>query len=191
MPILNKTCSKCKLEKPLSEFYKKEGGKFGVMHACKECIKKYRRTFYSNHREHVNQVNKKHYKTEKAKQSRDKRRATKKYKQARRKYWLKAKYNISPDVYKQLLEKQNGKCAICNQKETVSNQFCIMQLAVDHDHKTGKIRGLLCKNCNQAIGLLNERIDYLENAKQYLLNAVEGSCFIFYKENLNDTKIYR
>lgn len=45
-------------------------------------------------------------------------------------------------------------------------------LAIDHDHKTGKIRGLLCTRCNTAIGLLNDNIDFLRRAIMYLNSSM-------------------
>lgn len=71
----------------------------------------------------------------------------------------KHKYNIEKHEYNQLVEKQNGLCKICLNKRN---------LCVDHDHKTGKIRGLLCHKCNLAIGLLEDNISSMTNAIKYL-----------------------
>lgn len=57
----------------------------------------------------------------------------------------KCRYGITLDDYNSVLEAQNGRCAICG--ELPSNHLCI-----DHDHKTGKVRGLLCISCNVALG---------------------------------------
>lgn len=74
------------------------------------------------------------------------------------------KYGITLEQYQEILDQQNGKCAICNKLESDSNQaFC-----VDHDHKTNKIRGLLCSKCNRGIGYLNDDITSLQNAINYL-----------------------
>ena len=85
---------------------------------------------------------------------------------------LKRKYGITTNQYNQILELQNGVCAICGNLETTiknnqSQKIC--SLAVDHDHKTGKVRGLLCSNCNKAIGFLKENIDSFYSAIKYLL----------------------
>lgn len=77
---------------------------------------------------------------------------------------LRAKYGIGLAEYETLLQAQNGKCAICgcvNQREGYS-------LAVDHCHLTGRIRGLLCNNCNRGIGLLNDSVVQLQKAIDYL-----------------------
>lgn len=88
---------------------------------------------------------------------------------------LKIKYNITADVYFSLLENQSGVCAICFSPETkiINNNKNIAILAVDHDHKTGKIRGLLCKSCNIAIGSMKDSIDRLLSAATYLRERSE------------------
>ena len=73
----------------------------------------------------------------------------------------KAKYGMARDEYEALVLNQKGRCAIC--KKTVGDA-----LRVDHDHETGKIRALLCNNCNTAIGLLEENTETLANAIEYL-----------------------
>ena len=75
---------------------------------------------------------------------------------------LKRRYNITLEEYNILFEKQNGKCAICNKKQINK------QLAVDHDHNTGKVRGLLCQNCNTGIGKFKDNPKLLLKAKAYL-----------------------
>lgn len=69
------------------------------------------------------------------------------------------KYKLTKEDYEWLLDEQNGKCAIC---------FIETNLVVDHDHKTGKVRGLLCGHCNKALGFLREDVSLLENIKNYL-----------------------
>ena len=77
------------------------------------------------------------------------------------------KFGIGVDEYNLLLESQNYKCAICGSKETGSHHT--KYFSVDHDHKTGKVRGFLCLHCNTGIGslldnpiLLSKAIDYLQ-----------------------------
>lgn len=66
---------------------------------------------------------------------------------------LKAKFGITPEDYDVMLRKQHGKCAVCRQPEKVVGK----SLAVDHDHNTGKVRGLLCGSCNQLLGIFEDR----------------------------------
>lgn len=77
---------------------------------------------------------------------------------------LKARFGISLDIYNQLLTDQNYQCFICNKTKSANGH----SLAVDHCHKTGKIRGLLCKACNIALGNFKEDIKSLQNAIVYL-----------------------
>lgn len=77
--------------------------------------------------------------------------------------YLKTNYNISLEKYNLLLENQNGKCKIC--KRDCPTQ---KSLAVDHNHKTNQVRGLLCKNCNIGLGMFFDNIDFLESAVLYL-----------------------
>ena len=67
------------------------------------------------------------------------------------------------DEYDFILEKQEGKCAICGASDNFGRYLC-----VDHSHETGKIRGLLCNPCNQALGLLKDNVGILNNAIDYL-----------------------
>ena len=83
------------------------------------------------------------------------------------------KYNITYQDYLALKERQNNLCAICKKPElTKSKKYDrIKELAVDHCHETGKVRGLLCGACNSAIGLLKEDLGTLKNAINYLKKA--------------------
>jgi len=78
-------------------------------------------------------------------------------------YQLKYNYGLTKEQYEQMLITQDGKCAICNK---IFNNKKAMH--VDHNHKTGKIRQLLCQHCNTAIAFLNEDISILSRAIDYL-----------------------
>jgi hypothetical protein len=94
-------------------------------------------------------------------------------KKFKRKWSLKHKYGITVTEYEELLKKQNGVCAICSSSETrtyKNKETVVESLCVDHDHKTNKIRGLLCQKCNSAIGLFMENSELLEKAIIYLKN---------------------
>jgi hypothetical protein len=77
-------------------------------------------------------------------------------------------YGLSNAEYETMLHKQEGVCKICLQKETRMRLGRLLPLAVDHDHATGKIRGLLCSKCNTAIGLLQDNIVIASRLSQYL-----------------------
>lgn len=81
---------------------------------------------------------------------------------------LQKKFGLSLAEYGEMLVVQGGKCAICNQSETQVRNGTKKSLAVDHDHATGKIRGLLCTECNQALGKFKDDRNVLLSAIQYL-----------------------
>lgn len=80
---------------------------------------------------------------------------------------LKKKYKITKEEYNYLLTTQQEKCAICG--KGINNS--IRRLAVDHDHKSGAIRGLLCASCNIGLGCFKDKIKNLQEAIKYLKNS--------------------
>jgi len=84
----------------------------------------------------------------------------------RRKAMLKFQYGLSISEFDSLLKTQRMRCEICKKKTSGNKRS--KHLHVDHNHKTGEIRGLLCSKCNTAIGLLNEDFKTLERATTYL-----------------------
>jgi hypothetical protein len=137
---VSKICPKCKVERPLKDYYNNLREKGGKYPTCKNCM------------------DKQHYVYAK----------TKKGKQAIKKARLK-KYGISLEKYMDLLYKQKGVCAICKQPETkICRGGTIGSLAVDHDHNTEEIRGLLCNACNRGIGYMRDNPDLLRKAANYL-----------------------
>jgi len=81
-------------------------------------------------------------------------------------------YGITIDQYDAMVARQANCCAICGKPEEKTNDFGErLPLAVDHDHKTGTVRGLLCSKHNKAIGLLGDCLDLLEAAMRYLKEA--------------------
>jgi len=91
----------------------------------------------------------------------------------RRKAILKYRYGITPEDFEVLFFKQNGKCAICRVEYHLT-------MHIDHDHVTGKVRGLLCNNCNRGLGHFKDSYQTLANAIQYLrkseISGHGGSC---------------
>lgn len=79
-------------------------------------------------------------------------------------YILKKNYGINFEEYKKMFDEQNGCCAICGQHQSKLK----FALAVDHNHQTKKIRGLLCGKCNTGIGNLDDDIAILQSAIIYL-----------------------
>lgn len=91
-------------------------------------------------------------------------------KQKMRDYHLKRNYGISLDDYNKLHEQQGGVCAICGNPETVKHFVSGRShpLHLDHDHTTGKVRGLLCTLCNTGLGKFKDDKELLKKALEYL-----------------------
>ncbi len=86
------------------------------------------------------------------------------YKEKRKNYFLIKNYGISAEQYNEIFAKQNGRCKICNRHQSEFKR----SLAVDHDHNTNKVRGLLCHHCNSAIGHFFENPQIMERAIIYV-----------------------
>lgn len=83
--------------------------------------------------------------------------------------YLQRTYGITKRDYDTMLVQQQGVCAICGGEGFLMNtERHKVKLVVDHNHTTGEVRGLLCHNCNRAIGLLQENTQHLEAAIHYL-----------------------
>jgi hypothetical protein len=87
-----------------------------------------------------------------------------KYLLGRRNRWNKKRYGITLDDYLTMCEKVQNCCEICG--NTPNGRW--KKLCIDHDHKTGKVRGLLCEKCNTAIGLLGDSAEKIQHAIIYL-----------------------
>lgn len=94
--------------------------------------------------------------------------------EARRRAKLKSQYGLSLEEYNLMLEQQGGVCKICGKPETKTQRrgtdrnLTPEHLHVDHDHLTGKPRGLLCYKCNTAIGKFDDRPELLRKAADYI-----------------------
>ena len=86
-----------------------------------------------------------------------------------RKSSLVSDYGITIADYTDMLLAQNGVCAICGLPETTMFRGKLRHLGVDHNHTTGKVRGLLCSNCNIGLGVFKEKEQSLRNAISYLI----------------------
>lgn len=140
-PELEIKCNCCGIWKKgdIEFFEHRKDSKLGYRAVCKECNSKKKKEYNESHRGQYTKKNNS----------------------------LLRSYGISLDEYNDLLDKQDGKCRICktsNPNGLKNQKF----FAVDHNHTTGEVRGLLCNNCNAAIGLFEENEETLYSAIEYL-----------------------
>lgn len=79
-------------------------------------------------------------------------------------------YGIEPEDYDRLYAAQGGRCAICRRATGKTRR-----LSVDHDHISGRVRGLLCKPCNQMLGHARDDVDFFYRAMRYLIDPPADS----------------
>ena len=151
-----KVCNTCKIEKPLSEFEPRHDSKDGRRGECRDCHNEKKRIRYSKNPEKYNAVNRAHYA---------------KHPEKSRNRHLKNTYGISLKQYNNMLIKQDHKCLICK-KHVSENLYKGNQVnfAVDHCHKSNKVRGLLCQLCNVGLGSFKDSKELLLAAIEYIDN---------------------
>lgn len=168
--IYMKKCSNCKEIKTLEEFHKNNRYKFKRHLYCKQCVaikwlknKKDRTEYLIKYEE--NRIRPKEYNEKKSLKSKEYWKKEKdNLKEPRNKLRLKREYNLTVEQYNQLVEDQQHMCFICEVHEDTLKR----KLAVDHCHKTGKIRGLLCFHCNTGLGHFRDNEKLLTKAIKYL-----------------------
>jgi len=138
-----KTCKNCSIEKPLDEFYTHKRTRDGKGSWCKRCL------------------------IAKTAEKRKDPIQKELWKEYGRRSLLKSRYGITTEQYDSMLLAQNGACAVCK-TNTAGGRGTESRLAVDHDHATGRVRGLLCSMCNQGIGMFKDDPSLLTKAIEYL-----------------------
>lgn len=139
---MTKYCKSCNTTKPISDFGLLRGK---PRHICKECRKIESKEWYANNKDRKKEL-------------------SRKYKHVKKDKDLQATYGIDLATYNKMLVEQGNKCKICFvHREELKRALC-----VDHDHDTGKVRGLLCDTCNRSLGLLKDNVNILMNAVKYL-----------------------
>lgn len=135
-------CISCKTIRPKSEFYRFPQHVDGLRHTCIPCMKAYDKKRYKkkSKQSHINQLMK----------------------------W----YGLSLEDYEKMYSDRKGKCDICGIHKPPRNYKYgakpHMSICVDHNHKTGKVRGLLCFQCNFALGNFKDDIELVRSAVRYL-----------------------
>jgi hypothetical protein len=177
-----KQCSKCRETKETALFSKNNKAKDGLFSYCKPCVKavdKLRSTFTPSVEEQQCAACKEVKKAECFTNSTRSKSGLQSYckdcmagvgrdtynKEQRRDRHLKRAYGLARTDYDNMYSEQDGRCAICNIKEIETPEGT---LCVDHDHATGKVRSLLCKQCNHALGLFQDNPLFCNSAANYL-----------------------
>lgn len=159
-----KKCIKCDVTRPTNEFHIHPGYADGRKTKCKQCCNLRLKERRKSNPELFKAKSKEYYKNNVLKM----RKYATKFRLADpdryKGYRLKESFGLSMDDYKSMLSAQNGCCAICNTHQ----KFLTKRLAVDHCHESNMIRGLLCGNCNTALGRFKDNPDYLLAAHSYL-----------------------
>lgn len=137
-----KTCSRCKVCKPKADFNPKKNAPDGLNYYCKPCIREYNQARYKAG-----------------------------CGVAQRKATARSRYGVEWEQVEQDFEDQGRGCAICKtplvlEIQTAQNKATTVR--IDHDHATGKYRGLLCDSCNVGLGRFKDRADLLVAAANYL-----------------------
>lgn len=140
-----RTCTKCGEAKPLSAYWPDKRRKSGLQARCKDCRSEDRRAW----RKRNPDADKKRYWANPVKE---------------RERHLVRKYGVTLEEYARRYREQRGRCAVCRKEQERA-------LDVDHDHKTGAVRGLLCTSCNRMIGHAGDNAGRLERAAAYLRSS--------------------
>lgn len=139
-----KTCTGCGETKPLNQFWP-DRRRRGVGPRCKPCKSAYARRW---RRANPHKAHERYWSNP----------------QGERERHLIRKYGVTLAAYDRMFAEQGGKCAVCAKTQTRA-------FDVDHDHKTGVVRGLLCTNCNRMIGHAGDSANNLERAADYLRSS--------------------
>lgn len=140
-----KTCRACEQTLPLGQYPKHNSTRDGHRHECHSCVRAYQRAYRERNADRLRAYEAGRY-TEDRKMSVRLR-----------------QYGLTLEQYEEMERTQGGACAICRRQCPTGRR-----LAVDHDHKTGKVRALLCFKCNAAEGALDGRPDLAEALAAYM-----------------------
>ena len=141
-----KTCTKCAVEHCLCSYAKQKANRDGLTYWCRGCRSDYARA----------------------------KRDEPGFKEKKRENSLRFSYGIGIQVYQKMHEAQKGLCAICHEPETKERNGKRLTLCVDHCHKTGEVRRLLCNRCNLMLGLARDNPEILREAASYVEREVKN-----------------
>lgn len=182
-----KKCWNCNRDLSTTNFHKNSARKDGLDTQCKECRSKYNKKWRKNnetkirqksHERYIKMISRENIEIPKEKfcsscnrikpssefytDKRTKNGLRAECKKCSRWKYILKQYNLMADEWRAIYKEQNGKCPICNSSLDDKDWH------TDHDHKTGKIRGILCPRCNKGIGHFCDNPSYLRGAARYL-----------------------
>jgi Recombination endonuclease VII len=181
---MEKTCSRCRLSKPVEQFHVDERYRDGFSSRCKQCnteyarerkLAHYKKTEPDTYIIRTNPAPEGYKWCRKCMRVKPNDQFYSKYikdylatycKDCDQSRDTKYRYGVDTTIYNKMFEEQDGKCAICRSSDTKSKSQ--LRFHIDHNHKTGKLRALLCACCNRGIGMFYENIDWLFAAIEYL-----------------------
>lgn len=140
---VTKQCRRCNQFLPVGSFWRNSSNADRLQHACKECSKTAVYSYRSTEQGRIS------------------------YARSRVAGRLKT-YRITHQDYAAMEARQDYRCAICRQPEKTGRGGTIRRLCIDHCHTTGRVRGLLCSDCNQGIGKLGDDASRILRAYEYL-----------------------
>lgn len=150
--VSEKRCNKCLEVKPISMFYNDIANSDGYYSLCKSCKTEKTMQWRSNNKEHYNKTQRDYQATV--------------HPEKRYGHEIKRRYGCTLEQYNVMLTKQEGKCALC---DTLHNPAVKKgRLFVDHCHKTGNVRALLCSGCNSMLGYAKDDTRILLEAVAYI-----------------------
>ena len=159
-------CCHCKTIKPFSKYTKDiKSGYRGFRRECKDCANDRARKYYADNKEKV---------CDRTRANHKERRKDPSFKVRERDRRIQFCYGITLAGYNSMFENQKEVCAICGGKETAKAKGVIKNLSVDHDHKSGKVRAILCSKCNAILGLADDDTGLLSKCISYLRRHSDG-----------------
>lgn len=168
-------CFDCGRDLPFSEFYRSNDSRDGCSSYCRQCLNarhKMWKTENADHRRAYNRERSRRRDREELNAAARARRTTEAGKRATLHGRLRQDHGISLAEYEDMVARQHGLCAIC-MLPPGGESFADRRLHVDHDHASGRIRGLLCRYCNMGVGLLRDDPEIIAAAIAYLDAAAQ------------------
>ncbi len=162
-----KTCNKCKIPKEEKEFYKNSHSSDGLKSICKTCTSVSAKNYYDNNIEQVKEYSRNHHLINKEENNKRNRERFHKNPELKRKQRLRP-YKITQDQFDILMEVSGYKCNICSLSQKDNKLIFKKDLSIDHCHKTGQVRGILCTSCNLGLGYFKDNRSLLNKATKYL-----------------------